>query len=76
MISFFKGRIRCEVHKLFALMVPYRRANRVISEKKGPDCVHTSQNVFLRVCKRKNFKFFPCGALFPGSFHEMFIKVP
>ena len=37
--------------------------------KKGPDCVHpyvkcTIQNVVLRVCKRKNFKIFPCGVFF------------
>ena len=49
--------------------------------KKGPDSVHlwvkfSIQNIFLRASRRKNFKMFPCGALFPCVFDKMFIKVP
>ena len=36
----------------------------------------SSKNVVLRVSRRKNFPVFCCGDLFPGVFHEMFIKVP
>ena len=35
-----------------------------------------TQNVVLRLSRRKNFTMFPCGVLFSWVFGEMFIKVP
>ena len=50
-------------------------------KKKGSDWVHpyvkfATQNVALRVSKRKNFKIFPCGGFFSRISDEMFIEVP
>ena len=49
--------------------------------KKRPNCVHpyakfTIQHVVLRISKIKNFKIFPCGAIFSGIFDNTFIGVP
>ena len=52
------------------------------NRKKCPDVgVHLwikfpTQNVVLRLSRRKNFRMFPCGVLFSSVFGEMFIKVP
>ena len=50
------------------------------NRKKCPDCVHhwvkfSTQNVVLRVSRRKNVKMFSCGDSFVFCFDEMFIKV-
>ena len=44
--------------------------------RKGPDCIHlcvkfSIQNVVLRVSRRKNSKFFSCGAFFSCVFDEV-----
>ena len=56
------------------------------NQKKCPDffweknirlCVEFPfQNIVLRVSRRKNFNIFPCRAIFPCVFDEMFTKVP
>ena len=49
--------------------------------KKGLDCVYlwvkfSTQNVVLRVSKKKNSKVFSCAASFSCVFDKMFIEVP